>query len=110
MATRSRTLRPPLDVVVARKLGVPGQPELAMSAIATGVSGVVNQSSWTPVLLDSLGIPPVLVEALAAREGQELERRERRYRGIARRSTCEVDRHRFDRGLATSRRKQRNDD
>jgi predicted phosphoribosyltransferase len=72
----ARALGAPLDVLVVRKLGVPGQTELAMGAIATGGVRVLNQS-----VLDSLGIPPTVVEVIAAREGQELERRERLYRG-----------------------------
>jgi predicted phosphoribosyltransferase len=71
----ARALRAPLDVFIVRKLGVPGHPELAMGAIATGGVRVLNQS-----VLDSLGIRPAVVEAVAAREGQELERRERLYR------------------------------
>jgi putative phosphoribosyl transferase len=72
----ARALRAPLDVFVVRKLGVPSHPELAMGAIATGGVQVLNQS-----VLDSLEIPPSVVGAIAARESQELERRERLYRG-----------------------------
>ena len=66
----------PLDVFLVRKLGVPGHVELAMGAIATGGVRVVNQS-----VLDALGIPPDVIETVAGREGAELERRERLYRG-----------------------------
>jgi putative phosphoribosyl transferase len=72
----ARALGVPLDVLVVRKLGVPGQTELAMGAIATGGVRILNQS-----VLESLGILPAVVEAVAAREGHELERRERLYRG-----------------------------
>jgi putative phosphoribosyl transferase len=65
----------PLDVLVARKLGVPGQPELAMGAMASGGLRVLNQS-----VIDNLRIPPEAVEQAAAREAAELTRREQAYR------------------------------
>src|SRR5687767_8263808 len=72
----ARALDAPLDVFIVRKLGVPGHEELAMGAVATGGVRVLNQS-----LLDSLGIPEEVVDAVTAEEGRELERRERAYRG-----------------------------
>jgi putative phosphoribosyl transferase len=71
----ARALRVPLDVYVVRKLGVPGHEELAMGAIATGGVRVLN-----PEVLRMLDIPPEVVDAVAARELRELERRERVYR------------------------------
>jgi putative phosphoribosyl transferase len=68
-------LRAPLDVFVVRKLGVPGHEELAMGAIATGGVRVLNQT-----VLVQLPIPDVLIDQVTAREGRELERREREYR------------------------------
>ena len=65
----------PLDVFVVRKLGVPGREELAMGAIATGGVRVLNQG-----VVDALAIGPSVVEEVAAREGEELARRERLYR------------------------------
>ena len=65
----------PLDVFVVRKLGVPGREELAMGAIASGGVRVLNQE-----VVDALAIDPAVVEEVAAREGEELARRERRYR------------------------------
>lgn len=65
----------PLDVLLARKLGVPGHDELAMGALASGGLRVLNQS-----VIDSLGIPPAAVEEVAAREAAELARREQVYR------------------------------
>src|SRR5262249_35293762 len=56
--------------------GVPGQEELAMGAIAQGDILVLNQD-----LVDYLGIPRSVVDAVAALEGKELERRDRLYRG-----------------------------
>jgi len=69
-------LRAPLDVFLVRKLGVPGQVELAMGAIATGGVRILNQ----PVV-QGLGIPEDILEAVTANEQQELGRRERLYRG-----------------------------
>ena len=72
----ARMLGAPLDVLVVRKLGVPEQPELAMGAIAGGGVLVLNQA-----VVDALAISPQAVEAVAAREGAELARREQAYRG-----------------------------
>jgi predicted phosphoribosyltransferase len=72
----ARGLVAPLDVFVVRKLGVPGYEELAMGAIATGGVCVLNDQ-----LVEHLGIPEQTMEAVAAREREELERRERLYRG-----------------------------
>jgi len=72
----SRALGVPFDVYVVRKLGVPGHEELAMGAIATGGVRQVNRD-----VVDALGIPPNVIDAVAAHEQRELERREREYRG-----------------------------
>jgi predicted phosphoribosyltransferase len=72
----ARELGAPLDVFVVRKLGVPGQEELAMGAIATGGVRVVNRD-----VVDALHIPPDVLDRAAAEEARELERRERSYRG-----------------------------
>ena len=71
----ARALGVPLGVFVVRKLGVPGHEELAMGAIATGGVRVLN-----PDVLRMLDIPPEVVDAVAARERRELERREHAYR------------------------------
>lgn len=67
----------PLDVIVVRKLGAPFQPELAIGAIASGNVRVMNEE----IRLAAWGIDAGEVEAIAARERAELERRERLYRG-----------------------------
>lgn len=72
----ARALGAPLDVFLVRKLGVPGHEELAMGAIASGGVRVLNRD-----VVSALGIPPAAIEAMAAREARELERREREYRG-----------------------------
>lgn len=66
----------PLELLLVRKLGVPGHEELAMGAIASGGVRVLNQE-----VIAALGIRPETVEAVAAREGLELARREELYRG-----------------------------
>ena len=66
----------PLDVFVVRKLGVPGQRELAMGAIASGGIRVVNTS-----VVQALGLRDDVIDAVARDEQVELERRERAYRG-----------------------------
>lgn len=71
----ARALGAPLDVFLVRKLGVPGHEELAMGAIASGGVRVLNRD-----VLDQLRIPPARVDAVAAREGAELARREAAYR------------------------------
>lgn len=72
----ARALHAPMDVLVVRKLGVPGQEELAMGAIASGDIAVLNQE-----VIDELGISPEMVETVAGREALELQRREAAYRG-----------------------------
>ena len=72
----ARRLRAPLDLFLVRKLGVPGQEELAMGAIATGGVCVVNEE-----VVQALGIPDEVLEAVAAKEQRELARREQAYRG-----------------------------
>jgi erythromycin esterase-like protein/predicted phosphoribosyltransferase len=72
----ARALGAPMDVFVVRKLGVPGYEELAMGAVATGGVRLLNDQ-----LVERLGIPEQMIDAVAARELQELARRERLYRG-----------------------------
>lgn len=72
----AQTLEAPLDVLVVRKLGVPGEEELAMGAIATGGVRVLNQE-----LVSALSIPAEVLDAATERERRELERRERAWRG-----------------------------
>jgi predicted phosphoribosyltransferase len=72
----ARALGAPLDVFVVRKLGVPEREELAMGAIATGGVVVLNED-----VIRGLNISPEVIRRVAEREGQELLRRERAYRG-----------------------------
>ncbi len=66
----------PLDVLLVRKLGVPGHAELAMGAIGPGGVRVVN-----PTVVGSLGIPEDVVDEVAREEEAELARRQELYRG-----------------------------
>ena len=72
----AQALRAPLDIVLVRKLGVPGYEELAMGAIASGDVLVLNRD-----LVHQLGIGADMIDAVAAREQAELHRREQAYRG-----------------------------
>lgn len=72
----ARELNAPLDVLVVRKLGAPGFPELAMGAIASGGVRVLNED-----VIESLRVSAEALAATTEREKQELERRERAYRG-----------------------------
>ncbi len=65
-----------LDVFVVRKLGLPGQEELAMGAIATGGLRVLNEA-----LVENLNIPEGVIDSASRVELKELERREQLYRG-----------------------------
>jgi putative phosphoribosyl transferase len=72
----ARALGAPLDVLVVRKLGCPWQPELAVGAIGEGGIRIVEDRVVAEVGLDAAEL-----EHLTTREGQELERRVRRFRG-----------------------------
>jgi putative phosphoribosyl transferase len=72
----ARALGAPLDIFLVRKLGVPGQEELAMGAIATGGVRVLNED-----VVRYLNIREEIIDAVAAEEQRELVRREKLYRG-----------------------------
>lgn len=72
----ARELHAPLDVFLVRKLGVPGHEELALGAIASGGVRVLSED-----VVRALGISEDVVATIAAKELQELKRRERAYRG-----------------------------
>jgi predicted phosphoribosyltransferase len=88
----AQSLRAPLDVFLVRKLGVPGHEELAMGALASGGLRVLNED-----VVRAFQIPYRVVDSVIANERQELERRERLYRGsrpvpnIRRRAVILVD-------------------
>lgn len=72
----AEALNLPLDIVVVRKLGLPGHEEFAMGAIASGGARFLNQD-----LIRQLSFSDEIIEHIVAREQRELERRERTYRG-----------------------------
>jgi len=71
----AKQLGAPLDIFLVRKLGVPGHEELAMGAIASGDVRVINED-----IVSYLRIPEEVIDSIAEREQQELERREQSYR------------------------------
>ena len=71
----AKALGLPLDVFLVRKLGVPGFRELAMGALASGGTRVLNQE-----VLESYGIGHQELEAVTEAERKELDRREHAYR------------------------------
>jgi putative phosphoribosyl transferase len=71
----AKRLQAPLDVFVVRKLGVPGRQELAMGALASGHTVVVDQE-----MVDHFNISKDLLEAIIRTEEQEFVRREHLYR------------------------------
>src|SRR5215216_5296070 len=69
-------LHVPLDIFIVRKLGLPGQEELAIGAIASGGIRVLNED-----IIHALDIPEQVIDRVVRRELQEVERREHLYRG-----------------------------
>jgi putative phosphoribosyl transferase len=69
-------LHAPVDVLVVRKLGVPGREELAMGAVATGGGRVLNLE-----VVEGLGISAATLDRVTAAEMQEVRRRDQAYRG-----------------------------
>jgi len=91
----AQALHAPLDILVVRKLGYPGQEEYAMGAIASGGVCIMTQQPGP-------GVSQADIEAVIARERDELSRREALYRGEAPRESWD-HRHLLlvDDGLAT---------
>jgi putative phosphoribosyl transferase len=71
----AQALRLPLDVFLVRKLGAPGNEELALGAVATGGVRVLNQS-----IIEAFEVTQAELDSIIAAEQQELERRQRAYR------------------------------
>lgn len=72
----SKALSVTLDIFVVRKLGVPGHEELAMGAIATEDTIILNED-----IIRQLTIPTISIEKAIQSEKKELQRREMAYRG-----------------------------
>ncbi len=68
-------LNVPLDVLLVRKLGVPGHEEFAMGAIAWGNVQIINQDT-----VQQLGISKEAIQQVIDKETQDLHRRNRLYR------------------------------
>lgn len=71
----AKALQAPLDIFVVRRLGTPGQEELAMGALASGGITVLNQE-----VIQELDISQETIDTAVSRGGPELERRELEYR------------------------------
>ncbi len=71
----ARALNAPLDVMLVRKLGVPGHEELAMGAIAPGGIRILSDE-----VIAAFAVTERDIAAIAAREQEELDRREEAYR------------------------------
>jgi putative phosphoribosyl transferase len=72
----ARALHAPLDLMLVRKLGTPGRPELAMGAIATNQARVLNAE-----VVRAYGIEESQIDEVENREREEIQRRNRVYRG-----------------------------
>lgn len=72
----ARSLHAPLDILVVRKLGLPGQEELAMGAIASGGVRILNRE-----VTEGCGVSPETILRVEELETEELARREQTYRG-----------------------------
>jgi predicted phosphoribosyltransferase len=72
----ARALHAPLDVLLVRKLGVPGQEELALGAIASGNIRVLNDE-----VVQAWHLSPQIIEQVEQKECHKLERYEQLYRG-----------------------------
>ncbi len=75
-AAVAEALEAPLDIIVVRKIGAPGNPELAIGAVAEGGVEVVD-----PQMIAALDIPPADLRDATARAEAELVGRGRRLRG-----------------------------
>jgi putative phosphoribosyl transferase len=72
----SRALEAPLDVIISRKLGAPGQPEFGIGAVAAGGVRILNTE-----VIRRLGITDEYVDRITAQEVAEVNRRLRYFRG-----------------------------
>jgi len=71
----AKALEAPLDVFLVRKLGFPAHPELAMGAIASGGVRVLHDE-----VVDQLNVPQEVIDRVAEREQQELDRQQELFR------------------------------
>jgi putative phosphoribosyl transferase len=71
-----QSIKASLDLLIVRKLGLPGEEELAIGAIASGGIRILNED-----VIQVLGVNQMTIERVTERETAELQRRERQYRG-----------------------------
>jgi predicted phosphoribosyltransferase len=74
----ARALDAPLDLVLARKIGVPSQPELAMGAVVNGDTPIVVRNED---VIGAVGVSDAAFDAVCRREIDEIKRRRARYLG-----------------------------
>ena len=72
----ARALDVPLDVLIVRKLGLPGREELAIGAIASGGIRILNED-----IVQALSVDPLVIDRVTEQEMEELQRRQQLYRG-----------------------------
>ena len=72
----ARALHVPLDIYVTRKIGAPGNPELALGAVASDGTVVLDEEA-----IERMGVPSRYIETERAYQQEEIERRLARYRG-----------------------------
>lgn len=72
----AHALNASLDVLIVRKLGLPGHEELAIGAIASGGIRILNED-----ILHALAVDRSVIDRVTEQEMEELQRRERQYRG-----------------------------
>lgn len=70
------SLKVPLDVLIVRKMGLPGREELAIGAVASGGIRILNED-----IIHALRIDPAVLNSVAEQALHELQRREEQYRG-----------------------------
>jgi len=71
----ARSLNAPLDIVIVRKIGFPGQPEFGIGAISETGTTVLNES-----IISSFGVPRDYIESAIARQKEDISRRVELYR------------------------------
>ena len=71
-----QSLKAPLDLLIVRKLGLPGEEELAIGAVASGGIRILNED-----VIQALAVNQITIDRVTLRETAELQRRERQYRG-----------------------------
>jgi predicted phosphoribosyltransferase len=72
----AKRLNCPLDIIIVRKIGFPGQPELAIGAVAETGAVVLNEK-----IISMGGVPDDYIKSETERQKKEIERRKELYRG-----------------------------